>query len=36
MKVFATREAANAWCAENDQEDVAFEYDVIEGWLPAT
>jgi len=30
LKVFATAEAAQAWFDENDPEDVAFEYPVIE------
>ena len=29
LKVFANRDAAEAWFAENDPEGVAFEYDVI-------
>ena len=30
LKVFADEVAANRWFEENDPEDVAFEYDVIE------
>ena len=29
LKVFANRDAADAWLAENDPEGVTFEYDVI-------
>lgn len=34
MKVFATKEAAQAWFEEHDPEGVAFEHRV-EGWLAA-
>jgi hypothetical protein len=30
LKVFASKEAAEAWLNENDPEGVAFEYDVLE------
>jgi hypothetical protein len=30
LKVFATKDAAEAWLQENDPEGVAFEYDVLE------
>jgi hypothetical protein len=30
IKVFATRDAADAWFADNDPEGVAFEYWVLE------
>lgn len=30
LKVFASKDAANAWFAENDPEGVAFEYPVID------
>ena len=30
LKVFANAEAAETWCAENDREGVAFEYQVLE------
>jgi hypothetical protein len=30
LKVFASREAAETWLAENDPEGVAFEYEVME------
>jgi hypothetical protein len=30
IKVFATTDAAETWCAENDPEGVAFEYEVLE------
>jgi hypothetical protein len=30
IKVFANRDAAEAWFAENDPEGVAFEYWVLE------
>jgi hypothetical protein len=29
-KVFANKDAAEAWFAKNDPEGVAFEYDVLE------
>jgi hypothetical protein len=29
LKVFADRDAANAWFAEHDPEGVAFEYPVL-------
>jgi hypothetical protein len=29
LKVFANADAAEAWFAENDPEDVAFEYEVL-------
>jgi hypothetical protein len=32
LKVFANRDAADAWFAEHDPDGVAFEYDVIDGW----
>ena len=32
LKVFANRDAADAWFAEHDPEGVAFEYDVVDGW----
>ena len=34
LKVFANRDAADAWLAENDPEGVAFEYDVLDGSWP--
>ena len=34
LKVFASRDAADAWFAKDDPEVIAFEHDVIEGpWL---
>jgi hypothetical protein len=30
LKVFASKEAAEAWLNENDPEGVAFKYDVLE------
>jgi len=30
LKVFPNREAAERWFEENDPEDVAFEYEVLE------
>jgi hypothetical protein len=30
LKVFASKEVAEAWLNENDPEGVAFEYDVLE------
>jgi hypothetical protein len=30
IKVFANRDAAETWFAENDPEGVAFEYEVLE------
>jgi hypothetical protein len=30
LKVFASKEAAEAWLNENDPEGVAFEYEVLE------
>ncbi len=30
IKVFATVDAAEKWFEENDPEDVAFEYEVLE------
>jgi hypothetical protein len=30
LRVFASEDAANAWFAEHDPEDVAFEYPVME------
>jgi hypothetical protein len=30
LKVFANEEAAEKWFRENDEEGVAFEYDVLE------
>ena len=30
LKVFASRDVADAWFAEHDPEGVAFEYDVID------
>jgi hypothetical protein len=30
LKVFANEDAAEKWFAENDPEDVAFEYEVLE------
>ena len=30
VKVFATTDAAEKWFEENDPEDVAFEYEVLE------
>jgi hypothetical protein len=30
LKVFASREAAETWLAENDSEGVVFEYEVLE------
>lgn len=33
LKVFANRDAADAWLAKNDPEGTAFEYDVLgEPW----
>jgi hypothetical protein len=33
LKVFASRDAADAWFAKHDPEGVAFEYDVLdESW----
>jgi hypothetical protein len=29
LEVFANRDAADAWLAENDPEGVAFEYEVL-------
>ena len=31
LKVFADKDAADAWFAENDPEGVAFEHEVING-----
>ena len=31
LKVFASEDAANRWFVENDQEGVAFRYEVISG-----
>ena len=30
IKVFANQDAAETWFEENDPEDVAFEYEVLE------
>jgi hypothetical protein len=30
IKVFANQDAAETWFAENDPEEVAFEYEVLE------
>jgi hypothetical protein len=30
LKVFASKEGAEAWLQENDPEGVAFEYEVLE------
>jgi hypothetical protein len=30
LKVFATKDASEAWLQENDPEGVAFEYEVLE------
>jgi hypothetical protein len=30
LKVFATTDSAETWLEENDPEDVAFEYEVLE------
>ena len=32
LKVFANRDAADAWFAKNDPEGVTFEYGVIGDW----
>jgi hypothetical protein len=35
LKVFASKEAAEAWLKENDPEGVAFEYEVMDCLTPA-
>jgi hypothetical protein len=36
LKVFANRDAVDAWFAKHDPEGVAFEYDVMdETWPPS-